>query len=295
MVWLNWQHQKVKHLLNLPALSLRQPFHILTITLLSLLLPLSFLLLSRFSNAHCYLLSLDSFPSSSQLSSFLLSFLLYTNPSVLYLLVSIISSTTLVHSLTGKDVVTFASESPKPILRPRLYTAWIFICTLQVCVSLGIEGSIAAGIDGASSTVGMERSLLSRLIFFLGLHETMLHWSRVVVRPVVDDTIFGVATEERWAERAAMAASFGTLWWWKLRDEVKSLVAVAEFKLGTEVLILSTRSGVADFVTWWLYYLTVTIGMIKIVKGFMWLGMLLLCRRAVRGSSPDSSGDEDKV
>ncbi|XP_041022192.1 uncharacterized protein LOC121263392 [Juglans microcarpa x Juglans regia] len=292
MVWLNWQHQKVKHLLNPPAISLRQPFHILTITLLSLLLPLSFLLLSRFSNAHYYLLSLDSFPSS-QISSFLLSFLLYTNATVLYLIVSIISTTTLVHSLTGKDV-TFASESPKPILRPRLYTAWIFICTLQVCVSLGIEGSIAAGIDGASSTVGMERSLLSRLIFFLGLHETMLHWSRVVVRPAVDDTIFGVATDERWAERAAMAASFGTLCWWKLRDEVESLVAVAEFRLGSEVLILS-RSGVADFFAWWLYYLTVTIGMIKIVKGFMWLGMLLLCRRAVKGSSPDSSGDEDKV
>ncbi|KAG2693328.1 hypothetical protein I3843_08G086400 [Carya illinoinensis] len=283
MVWLNWQHQKFKHLLNPPALSLRQPFYILTITLLNLLLPLSFLLLSRFSNARYYLLSLevDSFPSS-QLSSFLSSFL----PSVLYLLVSIISTTTLVHSLTGK--VTITSESLKPVLRPRLYIAWPFICTLQVCIGLGIEGSIAAGInDCSSSTVGMERSLLSRLIFFLGLHETMLHWSRVVVRPVVDDTFFGVATEERWAEMAAMAASFGTLWWWKLRNEVESLVAVAEFK-GSEV---------ADFVAWGLYYLTVTIGMIKIVKGFMWLGMLLLCRRAgIRGSSPDSStGDEDKV
>lgn len=172
------------------------------------------------------------------------------------------------------------------------------MCTLQVCAVLGIEGRIAAGIDGSNNTnVGMERTLLNRLIFFLGLHEKMLHWSRVVVRPVVDDTIFRVATEERWAKRVALVVSFGTLWWWKLRDEVESLVAVAEFKGSSNQVLILSRSGVAGFVAWCLYYLTVTIGMIKIVKGFMWLGMLLLCRR-VRGISPDDfRGDheQDKV
>ena len=262
---------------------IRQIVHILTITLLSLLLPLSFLLLARFSSAY-YLLSLNSFPSL-QSPSFLFSFILYTNPSVLYLLASIVSIATLIHGLTGK--ITFLSELPGPILRPRLYIGWIFLCTLQVCVGLGIEGSIAAGIDGSS--FGLEKSLLSKTIFFLGLHETMLHWCRVVVKPVVDDTVFGVGREERWVEKVAMAVSFGTLWWWKLRDEVESMVVVAEVKRE-----LSMGIGVAEFVGWWLYYLTVTVGMVRIVKGIMWLVMLWLGRK-VRENSAESCGAEDKV
>lgn len=269
-------------LLNCVSL-MRQLFHILTITLLSLLLPISFLLLARFSSAY-YLLSLNSFPLL-QSSSFLFSFILYTNPSVLYLLVSIVSIATLIHGLTGK--ITFLSEFPGPALRPRLYIGWIFLCTLQVCVGLGIEGSIAAGIDGSS--FGLEKSLLSKTIFFLGLHETMLHWCRVVVKPVVDDTVFGVGREERWVEKVAMAVSFGTLWWWKLRDEVESMVVVAEVKRE-----LSMGIGVAEFVGWWLYYLTVTVGMVRIVKGIMWLVMLWLGRK-VRENSAESCGAEDKV
>lgn len=31
----------------------------------------------------------------------------------------------------------------------------------------------------------------------------MLHWSRMVVKLVVDDTIFGVGREENWVERVA--------------------------------------------------------------------------------------------
>lgn len=243
---------------------IRQLFHILTITLLSLLLPLSFLLLARFSSAH-NLPSLNSFTSLQ--SSFLLSFILYTNPGVLYLLVSIVSIATLIHGLTGK--ITFLSEFPDPILRPHLYIAWMFLCTLQVCVGLGIEGSIAAGID--CSSFGLEKSLLSKTIFFLGLHETMLHWCRVVVKPVVDDTVFGVGREERWVEK------------------VESMVVVAEVKRE-----LSMGIEVAEFVGWWLYYLTVTVGMVRIVTGIMWLVMLWLCRK-VRENSAESWGAEDKV
>lgn len=184
MVWLDW-HQKAKKLLN--PTSLRGPFHILTITLLSLLLPLSFLLLSRFCNAR-HLLILESNPSL-QFSSFFLSFLLYANPTVLYLLVSIVCVGTLVHGLTGN--VSFLIGSPGPVLRPRdLNTAWIFVCTLQVCFGLGIEGSIVEGIYG-SIDPRTEKSLwMNKVIFFLVLHETMLHWSRVAVRPVVETTRF---------------------------------------------------------------------------------------------------------
>ncbi|KAA8543024.1 hypothetical protein F0562_021481 [Nyssa sinensis] len=128
--------------------------------------------------------------------------------------------------------------------------------------------------------------MLSRVVFFLGLHETMLHWMRTVVKLVVDDTIFGFRREERWVERVAMAASFGTLWWWRLRDEIESLVVVPEVK--TQLLI---SIGLADFVGWWLYYLTVTVGMIRVVKGLMWLGMILLCNcRRVKGKLQEDQG-----
>ncbi|XP_062144780.1 uncharacterized protein LOC133852120 [Alnus glutinosa] len=263
--------------------SLREPFQILTITLLSLLLPLSFLLLSRFYILH-YLLSFNSYPPP-QLSSFLFSFFLYINPSVLCLIVSVVCIATLTNGLTtGK--LTFLTESPAG----RLYTAWIFVCTLQVCVGLGIEGAIAAGVEAPGLNMG-EISLLSKVIFFFGLHETTLHWFRVVVKPVVDDTVFGVAREERWAERVALAASFCSLWWWKLREEVEFLVVLPEFKRERLMGV-----GVADFVGWWLYYLTVTIGMVRVVKAILWLAILLLCRRPVRGKSPPASdGDEDNV
>lgn len=102
--------------------------------------------------------------------------------------------------------------------------------------------------------------------------------------------VFGVDREETLVERVAMTASFATLWWWTLRDEIESLVVVAEFK--RELLM---GRGLADFVVWWLYYLTVTTGMVRVVKGFMWLGMLFLWRRLGRWSSSDSNGDEDKV
>ena len=63
--------------------------------------------------------------------------------------------------------------------------------------------------------------MLSRVVFLLGLHETMQVWARMVVRPVVDDTVFGVAArEEKWVERVVVAASLGALWWWRLREDV---------------------------------------------------------------------------
>lgn len=273
------QHQAVEKKM------LRETFHILTVTLLSLLLPLSFLLLARLSIAH-YLLSLGTNIAIPQPFSLVFSFFLYTNPTLLHAFVSIISLATLVHGLTGR--MALLSEATSQSFQPRLYTAWIFLCTLQVCVGLGIEVSIAARIE--STSLGSERSLLCRVVFFLGLHETMLNWSRTIVKPVVDDTIFGAAREERWAERVIMASSLGGLWWWRLRDEVESLAIVAEMK--RELLM---GVGVADFVGWWLYYLTVTIGMVRVVKGLMWVGMVLLCRRKVEQTNGGSCGDEDKV
>lgn len=79
--------------------------------------------------------------------------------------------------------------------------------------------------------------------------------------------------------------NFCGLWWWNLRDEVESLVAVAETK---KDLLMSV--GVADSVGWWLYYQTATIGMVRLVKGLLWLGMMVR-----RNSITHPCDVEDKV
>ncbi|KAM7521406.1 hypothetical protein LguiA_011308 [Lonicera macranthoides] len=282
-----WQQSEKKQILSNGAF--REPFQILSITLLSLLLPLSFLLLARLTTAH-YLFTFNTYPTISNPPSLLFSLFLYTYPTLLHPLVSLISVAALVHALTGRVTLSNSGSSPDPPVRPSLYTSWIFLCTLQVCVGLGIEGSIGSGVVGTSA-VGYERTLLSKTVFFFGLHETMMYWSRTVVKPVVDDTVFGLAREERWVERVTMAASFGALWWWRLRDEVESLVVVAEV-----IREVSMSGSLADFVGWWLYYLTVTIGMVRVVKGVIWVGIVLVCRqKKVKGNAGDTIGNEDKV
>jgi len=273
---MGWQ-KKAKKLLGCAIFI--EPFHILIITLLSLLLPLSFLLLTRLSSYN-YLLTITSDPVQQPPSSFITSLFLSINTAVLYFLVSVVSVATLIHGLTGK--ITLLRESTGATYRPGLYTAWVMLCTLQICVGLGVQGSVSAGMfDGYGFDI--QRSFLSRVIFFLGLHETMIHWSRTVVKPVVDDTIFGAARDEMWEQRVAVALSCGTLWWWRLRNEVESLVFVAEAKI--ELLM---DLAVADMVGWWLYYLTVTIGMVRLVKGLIWVGVILLCKRVRRRNSAET-------
>ena len=78
-----------------------------------------------------------------------------------------------------------------------------------------------------------------------------------------------------------------------MRVEVEALVVVAEAKRQ-----MSMGVGMADLLGWWLYYITVTIGMVRIVKGIMWVMMILLCirvRRNATSSSDDLCGNEDKV
>ncbi|KAK7344374.1 hypothetical protein VNO77_13899 [Canavalia gladiata] len=280
---MGWQ-QKAKEFFKNGGFTPREVFYLLTITILSLLLPLSFLLLATLSGARAQ--------HSPQPFPYLFHLALHINPCILYVLVSIVSVATLIQGLMGK-ITLFTDSSHSSLLQPRLYIAWILLCTFQVCVGLGIEGSIAAGLydydDGPS--FGVERSLLSRMIFLLGLHETAQVWSRMVVRPVVDDTVFAVARKERWIERMSVAASLGTLWWWRLREEVETLVVMAEAKKENSMDV-----GMGDFLGWWLYYLIVTIGMVRIVKGLMWMFMISLCRRRATTISPvESNQNDDKV
>ncbi|XP_052176488.1 uncharacterized protein LOC127790799 [Diospyros lotus] len=279
------QEDGKKPALNISA-TLVEAFYAATATLLGLLLPLSFLLLARLSTAN-YLFT-SSHSSQTQASFLFLFLFIYAIPTVLNALVSLVGVATLFHGLTGRITLIRQASSPdQPLLRPPLYTAWVLICALQVCIGLGIEGSVAAGING--SGFGHGTSLLSKVIFFLGLHESMIHWSRTIVKPVVDDTIFGFARDERQVERVAMAASFGALWWWRLRTEVDSLAAMVEVKKE-----LSLSLGIADLIGWWLYYLTVIIGIIRIVKSIMWVGAVLLCR-PVKANPDESIGNGEKV
>ncbi|XP_020227442.1 uncharacterized protein LOC109808736 [Cajanus cajan] len=274
----------------------REVLYLFTITILSLLLPLSFLLLATLSGAQYYLQTLTSLQFSPQPFPRLFHIALNINPCILYVLVSIVSVATLIQGLMGKIKITLFSDSPSPSPSPsrssRLSTAWALLCAFQVCVGLGIEGSIAAGLydEDYESSFGVERSLVSRMIFLLGLHETTHVWCRMVVRPVVDDTVFGASRRERWIERVGLAAGLGTLWWWRLREEVETLVVVAQVK--NEQLM---DVGLGDFVGWWLYYLVVTIGMVRIVKGLIWMFMISLCTRRPITEQVEESQNDDKV
>ncbi|XP_026442296.1 uncharacterized protein LOC113341754 [Papaver somniferum] len=223
---------------------LRVPFYIFTLILLSLLLPLSFLLLARLS--HMKYLSLHP--------SFLLSVFLNVNPALLQFLLSFFTITALVRGLTGKFTLLYGSP-----LQPRLHIAWIFL-SLQVTVGLGTDAIVVSGVWSDDYGFDKRGLLPSRILLFIGLHETMLHWGRAVVRPVVDDTIFGDARGEKWIEKVAISAAFVALRLWRLRDEVEMLVLVIEIK--RELLI---GLGVSDFIGWWLYYLTVTIGVMRVI------------------------------
>lgn len=272
-----------------------KPFRLVTSTLLSLLLPLSFLLLSRLSSAS-FLFSLIKSPLQTE-SSFFFSVFLNTNPAIVYAVVSSISVYTLVLGLTTKITATDPNRSI--VFYPHVSIAWLTLFLVQVSVGLGLETTMSNGL-----IIGSERNFLSRLVFFFGLHEVMLLWYRVIVRPVVDNTLFGgdegQRREETVVERVALAVSCGTLWWWKLRDEVEALVGVAEAKRALLLLLpidsnvnVDLDVGIVDFVNWWLYYMVVTIGMVRIVKGSLWFGMILLFeqggRRNPRGISSSSN------
>ncbi|CAN8314462.1 unnamed protein product [Cochlearia groenlandica] len=268
-------------------------FRLLTTTLLSLLLPLSFLLLSRLSSAS-FLFSLTKSPTSQPSSNFFFSIFLYTaNPAAvfLYAVVSSISIYSLVLGLTTK--ITSTDPNRWISFYPHVNMAWLTLFLVQISVGLGLQGTTSNGL-----MVGSERNVLSRLVFFFGLHEVMLLWYRLIVRPVVDSTLIGgdhrkddEEEEETLIERVALGLSCGTLWCWKLRDEVEALVGVADTKRALMLMLLpmddaSFGVGTVDFVNWWLYYMVVTVGMVRIVKGSLWFGMILLFEQRNRTSNP---------
>lgn len=284
---------KTKNLFNSFA-SPREIFYLFTHTLLSLFLPLSFLLLAKLSEIQYYFQRYQKYDySSPQNFPYILTLALHINPIILYFLVFIISIASLIHVLSDKIINLGGSSTI--VQQPRLYIAWILLCVFQVFVGLGIEGTILVGLyDYESfSFVGVETSFLSRVVFLFGLHETTRVWCRMVVKPVVNDTVFGgVDRKERWVEKVVLAICLGILWWWKLRDDVEILVVMSEAKKDQLMEV-----GMNDFVGGWLYYLTIIIGMVKVGKGLVWIFMAMICscRREMRNSMVEPSENDDKV
>lgn len=263
-----------------------------TTILLTLFLPLSFLLLLRVSAAQSHV-----FYDSDDFITFLF---LCGNSTILYVLLTLITLAAFVHSITRGRLsliqhlslsnhpqspaeVDDSRRRPRPRLGRSLSLAWLLVCTSLVVAELGIEFELH-GSDPSSDHHGRrQESFLTSirgLLFAVGLYETMLYWSKSVVKPVVEDTVMmmglsssggGGSKEEeeeeeetkiRWVDRVGLGVSFGALWWWRLRDHVESLVVVTD----------DHAAKVADFVGFGLYYLTVSIGVIRVFTGVMWVG-----------------------
>ncbi|XP_062109296.1 uncharacterized protein LOC133819906 [Humulus lupulus] len=297
-------HNYQKILIITKSTTVRVSFRIITQTLLSLLLPLAFLNLAKivFSRFLLSQLALITPTSSSQYPNYSPVFDLHTpNLAILYLIVSTISLATLLRTLTY-DKLTTSLITTTALGH---YVAWIFLLTMQVSIGLGLGNndllldSTITNSDYLISSVLIrtDRTLYSKAIFFLGLHESTIHWSKLVVEPVVNDASFGVVwRKEDMVKRVMMSIGFWCLWCYLgLREEVEGLVFVAEAKWK----LFDMDLGMADFVGWWLYYMTVMIGVVKVVKGLVWVAMSLFyyCLRVTInnngvGMSSSSSSDE---
>lgn len=243
---------------------------IIATTFLSLLLPLSFLLLARLSASRYFSSAMND--DREQVYSFFTSVFLHTKTTlILNFLVSAVAIEALFQGLNGggdKDKTTlFVSE------RRRLHAAWVLIFLMQVCLSLGIHGTVDGAEMSRFAAVG---NLVSsrRVVFVLGLHEITVLWRRSVVAPVVGETMIEISANKggfSWVEEMVLAAAFGNLWWRSLRDEAEALVALpwvrAELEMDVEV---------ADFVGWLLYYLTTVIGGVKVIRGLSWATLKIL-------------------
>lgn len=235
--------------------TVKEACRIIATTFLSLLLPLSFLLLSRLSAAR-YFLSIND--EQFHDSSFLISISLRIKITlILTVLVSAIAIGALTNSLTGYKPPFLISQ------RRRFYAAWSLLFVIQICLCLGIYGTVDAEIN--SFTVG-KLMPARRVVFALGLHELMIFWRRIVVKPAVDETIFGFSGEGfSLGEKVVLAVAFGNLWWRRLRDEAEALVVLPWVRVGLRMDV-----DAMDVVGWGLYYLTAAIGGVWVVKGLFW-------------------------
>lgn len=249
--------------------AVKEGCRILATTFLSLLVPLSFLLLSRLSAARFFysITKLDEANHPHKIS-FLTSLFYYSNTTlILTVVVSVVAISALVHCLTGGNKAAFFITSK----RGRLHASWALFFLIEFGLILGIHGTIDEEIKNSYAYTEGTLFSPSRLFFALGLHETMVFWWRNAVKPVADETaVFGVSGEAfGWVESVVSAVAFGNLWWRKLRDEAEALV-VLPWVMRVE---LRMDVAAADVLGWLLYYLTAAIGAVRMIRALFWVVM----------------------
>lgn len=102
----------------------------------------------------------------------------------------------------------------------------------------------------------------------LGLHNMVVFWRRLVVKPAVDEVEEGFG----WMEKAVLAVAFGCLWWRWLRREVEEMVVV--------VVMRGDQVEVVDVVGLLLCGLMAAAGGATVVKGLLWLLTKILRQHA---------------
>ncbi|KAJ0979919.1 hypothetical protein J5N97_015393 [Dioscorea zingiberensis] len=240
------------------SIVIKHVFHKVSLTLLSLLLPLSFLLLSRMSS-----------PSPMLSPSIFVSFTLRISSLLLQSLVAIISLSTLYCALTSR------------IPRPPLFISWTILFIFQASVSFGIESSIAAGVQPVAAVSTCRVPWIAYTIFFIGLYETMMTWVKMLVKPVADDTIFMSSINDCFIDKVVVGLAYSVLWMKVLQDEMEPLVLA----VGNEGLVM--HGGCSGLLLWLIGYVTTIAGLMKIILGAVWMIEKLLffhCRDAEEDS-----------
>ncbi|EPS58141.1 hypothetical protein M569_16675, partial [Genlisea aurea] len=194
-------------------------FHIVATTILTLLLPASFVLLShRFSTQES-------------------SFLTFISPSlwaeILYLLFFLIGFSSLAAGIRSSP------RSETPLTPTRIAFSWLCLFLLITCVACGVGGRVTAGFRE-----GSEKGWIWRGLLLVGLHEMMVFWGRTAVKPAVDDTLYGGWREEGLPEKVITAIGCGGVWWCLMRTE--SLIITGSFP-GFWLHYLMIAIGISKF------------------------------------------------
>ncbi|KAJ8491472.1 hypothetical protein OPV22_013193 [Ensete ventricosum] len=227
---------------------LKHFFHTLSIITISLLFPVSFLTLARFT---------PLIPPSSVLATVFLRAVL----PVINGLISVVCLAALVHSLTGRMVKLPAA------------VAWTLLCLFHVCLSLGTEVTIASRAETIDDAIVHHNiTWIKRAVLFVGLHRTMRVWARMVVKRVADDTIFGAEVQEDISDKVVVSVAFTSLWIPMLQNDIARMVFAAVEKGLTKDMNLD------GYVGWFVSHAIVMTGMVRSVQGLLCAGKLLFCR-----------------
>lgn len=246
--------------------------HCLAFTLLSLHLPLSFLLMNKLTTAHHLISTTRAAPHHP--ISIVISLLVETNPPLLHSVLLFICLFALMETVTGRKV------------KPRLHVGWATLCLSQLCVGLGVEATtnVTGKLAMDENSVQTQLPWAPQVLFFIGLYETALFWSRVVVKPAVDDAAATTAAGERWVDQAAMGVAFGVLWWWKVRGEVVKMSR--DGLMGMEVV---------DLFCWLVYWAILVTGFVRFVKVPFWIVNALMIRPQPKRVEAYDVADKDQL